>query len=504
MQYGTSGPPPSPSFPHHRLKNSEDHVPAYHERTREGKVIRVQDVAFLIFQAFLLYLYTDDIEFASFGSKTNRKTRAAEIVSLAPNCVPRPSPKSIYRLADKYGVPALKSIALREIKEALGQCDAIQETFGRFASHYPEMLRMHVENLASILTKVDSGEAQGQLNERLQAFVEGEIDHTSEAFSSLWRTLTSTAPPRSPKSIYVLENLLGIQPLCDSAFANIKNKLSLDNVVEEVLSWVTAGQEKVMGMQCELLIPNFKNPRTIGVVKENIGHISDRSFSRCGGALKLGLKKAFEQKRQPPGDLWQICLSLPRDTQNARRKLGINPHQSRFGRSAGSTKRETAGFCRGRDRPHLGSILVFVENPDLWGRRDRLNHIQQNTVAATAPPRSPKSIYVLENLLGIQPLCDSAFANIKNKLSLDNVVEEVLSWVTAGQEKVMGMQCELLIPNFKNPRTIGVVKENIGHISDRSFSRCGGALKLGLKKAFEQKRQPPGVLLRCSHTSCVR
>ncbi|KAF9642233.1 hypothetical protein BDM02DRAFT_3264538 [Thelephora ganbajun] len=160
------------------------------------------------FQAFLLYLYTDDIEFASFGSKANRKTRAAEMVSLAPNCVPRPSPKSIYRLADKvssltsycktfrltvatqYDVPALKSIALREIKEALEQCDAIRETFGRFASHYPEILRMHVENLASILIKVDSEEVQGQLNERLQAFSEGEIDHASEAFSSLWRTLT--------------------------------------------------------------------------------------------------------------------------------------------------------------------------------------------------------------------------------------------------------------------------------------------------------------------------
>jgi len=49
---------------------------------------------------------------------------------------------------------------------------------------------MHVGNLASTLTKVDSGEIQDQLDERLQAFAEGEIDHASEAFSSLWKTLT--------------------------------------------------------------------------------------------------------------------------------------------------------------------------------------------------------------------------------------------------------------------------------------------------------------------------
>jgi len=34
---------------------------------------------------------------------------------------------------------------------------------------------------------------------------------------------------------------LGIQPLCDRAFADIKSKVSLDNVVDEAFSWATAG-----------------------------------------------------------------------------------------------------------------------------------------------------------------------------------------------------------------------------------------------------------------------
>jgi len=51
---------------------------------------------------------------------------------------------------------------------------------------------MHVENLASVLTEVNSGELKDQLNGRLRAFAEGEIDHASDAFSSLWRILTNS------------------------------------------------------------------------------------------------------------------------------------------------------------------------------------------------------------------------------------------------------------------------------------------------------------------------
>ena len=48
-----------------------------------------------------MYLYTDVMDFAPFGSGENRRSRDAEIITLSDDCVPRPSPKSIYRLADK-------------------------------------------------------------------------------------------------------------------------------------------------------------------------------------------------------------------------------------------------------------------------------------------------------------------------------------------------------------------------------------------------------------------
>ena len=70
------------------------------------------------------------------------------------------------------------------------------------------------------------------------------------------------------------------------------------------------------------------------------------------------------------------------------------------------------------------------------------------------------------------------------------------------QEKIMEMECELLVSNFKDPKTIGLVKENIRHFADGSSAHCADALKLGLKKAFKLKK-PSGVRLRCTYSSCT-
>ena len=55
------------------------------------------------FQALLRYLYTDEIEFAPWGSGERRKDRSLEIISESYG-IPKPSPKSIYRLADKVTI----------------------------------------------------------------------------------------------------------------------------------------------------------------------------------------------------------------------------------------------------------------------------------------------------------------------------------------------------------------------------------------------------------------
>jgi len=79
------------------------------------------------------------------------------------------------------------------------------------------------------------------------------------------------------------------------------------------------------------------------------------------------------------------------------------------------------------------------------------------------------------------------------------------------QEKILEMQCDLLISTFQDPKTIKDVKENIGRISHGSSSHCADALNLGFEKAFDLKKKkqqppppPPGVQLKCSYSGCRR
>lgn len=83
------------------------------------------------------------------------------------------------------------------------------------------------------------------------------------------------------------------------------------------------------------------------------------------------------------------------------------------------------------------------------GAHRRSSYIRKNTFKGMPPPCSPKSVYVLANLvrqlsiiesfrrltrsieLGMQPLRDRALADIKSKVSSKNVVSEVFSQVTA-------------------------------------------------------------------------
>ena len=67
--------------------------------------------------------------------------------------------------------------------------------------------------------------------------------------------------------------------------------------------------------------------------------------------------------------------------------------------------------------------------------------------------------------------------------------------------EITEMQCALLMSHSRDPGTITLVKENIGHVFDGSLPHCADSLKLGLKKAFELKRQERRPL-RCSNGYC--
>ena len=76
------------------------------------------------------------------------------------------------------------------------------------------------------------------------------------------------------------------------------------------------------------------------------------------------------------------------------------------------------------------------------------------------------------------------------------------------QEKVVEMHWDILIPNYQDPKTITLVRENVERISSGSSSYCAVTLKVGLKKAFEFKKKkrlplkPHRAFVRCSNPSC--
>ena len=75
------------------------------------------------------------------------------------------------------------------------------------------------------------------------------------------------------------------------------------------------------------------------------------------------------------------------------------------------------------------------------------------------------------------------------------------------QEELMDFQWDLLIANFKDPKTVALVRDRVDDISPGSSSHRASVLKVALKKAFElkkKKRQPPGVLLQCYNPNCAR
>ena len=111
------------------LQHSNVGEGSHDELGRHGKVVVIRGISYLTsvrmlfpsvlalltdlgrFQAIVMYLYTDEIDFAPFGSKANRELRKPELLSTAEDTIPRPSPKSIYRVADMVRATSMRMIA---------------------------------------------------------------------------------------------------------------------------------------------------------------------------------------------------------------------------------------------------------------------------------------------------------------------------------------------------------------------------------------------------------
>ncbi|KAJ7461379.1 hypothetical protein B0H11DRAFT_2056938 [Mycena galericulata] len=109
---------------------------------RMGHVIVVKGHAYKTWNAFLYYMYTKNLAFRTSGSLSDSESGSAS-TSATPKC----SAKSMYKLADAFGLTDLKGLALAAVRSQLSAENIVRETFSRFTSWYPEVQDIEVQFL---------------------------------------------------------------------------------------------------------------------------------------------------------------------------------------------------------------------------------------------------------------------------------------------------------------------------------------------------------------------
>ncbi|OSD03967.1 hypothetical protein PYCCODRAFT_1433868 [Trametes coccinea BRFM310] len=109
---------------------------------RRGRVVFLDGVAHKTWKAFVLYAYLGDVSFAPLRSEGKASPPVVGIQQTPP-C----SPKSLYRLAERYDVESLKALCRQEIMKRLHPHNILQEVFSTFSSLYPAIQDLELEYL---------------------------------------------------------------------------------------------------------------------------------------------------------------------------------------------------------------------------------------------------------------------------------------------------------------------------------------------------------------------
>ncbi|TFK94560.1 hypothetical protein K466DRAFT_290631 [Polyporus arcularius HHB13444] len=114
---------------------------------REGRVVFVEDIAYRTWKAFVFYAYSGKTSFAPLKSQEQLE---APTSGQAGRFEPPPcSPKSMYRLAEKYGIESLKEEALEDLKGKLSPYNILTELFSSFTMLHPDVQKMEIKYLRS-------------------------------------------------------------------------------------------------------------------------------------------------------------------------------------------------------------------------------------------------------------------------------------------------------------------------------------------------------------------
>ncbi|KAH9890616.1 hypothetical protein C8Q73DRAFT_793054 [Cubamyces lactineus] len=113
--------------------------------TREfGKgqsIIQIPSVAYRTLSACIFYLYTGKVNFLPLRSQ-GMSARQFALFTSSDSGAPPCSPKSMFRLAESYGMTSLQDVAYKAIIERLTPENIVTEAFSRYFSRY-DQLREH-------------------------------------------------------------------------------------------------------------------------------------------------------------------------------------------------------------------------------------------------------------------------------------------------------------------------------------------------------------------------
>ncbi|OSX61758.1 hypothetical protein POSPLADRAFT_1070345 [Postia placenta MAD-698-R-SB12] len=167
---------------------SDDHGAVHHR----GRSVFVKDAAHKTLQALVAYLYTGEIDFAPLRSANARPAAQHPSAYESPLC----SPKSIYRLADRYGLDDLKKRALENLGAQLTADNILPELFSRFTSRYEEVQQLEVELLSEYPLE---GDLKAGLHEWVARLARGELQHGGAALLALMDKYAAEKFKNSPR-----------------------------------------------------------------------------------------------------------------------------------------------------------------------------------------------------------------------------------------------------------------------------------------------------------------
>ncbi|KAF9793428.1 hypothetical protein BJ322DRAFT_1103822 [Thelephora terrestris] len=404
-----------------------------------GKVIVIEDVAFTTFQALLRYLYTNEIEFAPWGSTERREARTRETVS-EPYGIPKPSPKSVYRLADKYEIPELKELALRQIQQDLFKCDITEEVFSKYTSWYPKLRELELRQLARVLLSSEPGTTLASFKEKVKCYTHGKLPYGGHVISTLYELMESDESVKeTPLAVAAsVERVPGEEwaGLRRALISSLSSGTFLDSQFYAVESRSTTSSPKLRPIYfCSRVDKNLMSrlvtcSSKLGSQRTSLqgmdGYDSDIDVEKSDQEDSIERYPRFKCVRESPTPMdFPLDPALLLNHRAAKTWsaifLYVYTGQITFAaissRGVDLSKDDQNGHSEGEPKP--------LQDPE------GLNSPLPPVAFTTFQPCSPKSVYFLANKVGLTGLCDIAFKSIRSNLDENNIIEELFSPFTA-------------------------------------------------------------------------